>query len=38
MLRDALVLLSPYFVFIVPMVLYAFWQEEIAPRLRDHRS
>lgn len=34
MLRDALVLLSPFFVFVVPMVLHAFWQEEIAPRLK----
>ena len=31
MLRDALVLLSPFFVFVVPMALHAFWQEEIAP-------
>ena len=38
MLRDALVLISPFLVFVVPMVLHAFWQEEIAPRLRAHRA
>jgi len=34
MLRDALVLISPFLVFVIPMVLHAFWQEEIAPRLK----
>jgi hypothetical protein len=34
MLRDALVLLSPFLVFVIPMLLTAFWQEEIAPRLK----
>jgi hypothetical protein len=34
MLRDALVLLSPFLVFVIPMLLTALWQEEIAPRLR----
>lgn len=34
MLRDALVLLSPFFVFVVPMALHAFWQEEIEPRIQ----
>lgn len=38
MLRDVLVLISPFLVFVVPMVLHEFWQEEIAPRLRTHRS
>lgn len=36
MLRNALVLLSPFLVFVVPMVLHAFWQEEIEPRLNQH--
>lgn len=33
-IRDVLVLSLPLLVFIVPMVLHAFWQEEIAPRLK----
>jgi hypothetical protein len=34
MLRDVLVLLSPFLVFLAPMVLHAFWQEEIEPRMQ----
>lgn len=33
-LRDVLVLLLPLLVFVVPMILLAFWQEEIEPRIR----
>lgn len=34
MLRDALVLISPFLVFVIPMVLHAFWQEEIEPKIQ----
>jgi hypothetical protein len=37
-LRDSLVIIPPFLVFVIPMVLHVFWQEEIAPRIRAYKE